>query len=708
MKIRSLIAPAALWTACLLLSVSALAAETPAPAAKKHAATQKAKKEPQPGIQEQIQALRQQMESQASQIEALKARMAEKDARLKQAEETAADAQASAAKLRSELLNQQSAANENAASVTALQNALSGLKANQSELARSYAEDSTRVRAALANPTAFRYKGLSLTPTGFVTLDTFWRAHGTGGGVATPFSVIPYEHGDAYSLSEAGLSGQQTRLGLIMEGKVPWGTLRAYVEGDFLASATMSNANESNSYVYRQRVTMAEAETNSHLSFAGGLGWTLATENLKGISIAPANIGNPIQIDPNFEIGFVWLRGGNFRVTRSYPHMAFAASLENPQLLYTASLAGNTPYAVLGSQGVSGSFFNGAISSCAVSTSVVNYANQSEGTLNIALPVTKTVSSCTNLANISFNQAPDVLVKAAFDPGRGHYEIFGIARFGHETVYPGETTNSYLYGGKDPNGNTIVDIETGSAVAPALSAAGAFRDSIVLGGIGGSLRIPIVPNKLTIGAKGLYGPGVGRYGPTTLPDVTANSKGLFEPIHDGSGLATVEAFPIPRLQIYSYYGVDYAGRADFGNASTTTSLAAPTAVFCPTGSSTCSATPATTASGSWGAHWAAPAAAPVGYGSRLLSNSACLTNANPGYSGASTGFYPGASCGAQTRDMQELTLGYWYDMYRGDRGRLRQGFQYSYLVRESWSGASGIGTKGIEPMLFTSLRYYLP
>ena len=40
-----------------------------------------------------------------------------------------------------------------------------------------------------------------------------------------------------------------------------------------------------------------------------------------------------------------------------------------------------------------------------------------------------------------------MMVKVAFDPGLGHYEVFGIAGFAHETVYPGETTNSNLYGG---------------------------------------------------------------------------------------------------------------------------------------------------------------------------------------------------------------------------------------------------------------------
>jgi hypothetical protein len=66
------------------------------------------------------------------------------------------------------------------------------------------------------------------------------------------------------------------------------------------------------------------------------------------------------------------------------------------------------------------------------------------------------------------------------------------------------------------------DIATGAAVVAASSVAGAYSNSIALGGVGGSLRIPVIPNKLTFGAKGLYGPGVGRYGDTTLSDVTAN------------------------------------------------------------------------------------------------------------------------------------------------------------------------------------------
>jgi hypothetical protein len=46
---------------------------------------------------------------------------------------------------------------------------------------------------------------------------------------------------------------------------------------------------------------------------------------------------------------------------------------------------------------------------------------------------------------------------------------------------------------------------------------------------------------------------------------------------------------------------------------------------------------------------------------------------------------------------------------------LRLGLQYAYAVREGWSGAAvstngpnGVGAKGIDNMVWTSFRYYLP
>ncbi len=114
-------------------------------------------------------------------------------------------------------------------------------------------------------------------------------------------------------MSETYLSGRQSRVGFIAEGKANWGTMRAYFEGDFLGVGTTSNDNQSTSYLFRQRIALAEAETNSHWTFSGGQGWTLATENKSGISTAAANMALPAMIDPNYVAGLVWARMGNLR-----------------------------------------------------------------------------------------------------------------------------------------------------------------------------------------------------------------------------------------------------------------------------------------------------------------------------------------------------------------------------------------------------------
>jgi hypothetical protein len=658
-----------------------------APALKK-----KAKTPPAPTVEMQIQALRLQLQDQASQIESLKTGMAEKDVQLKKASQAAADAQATAARAEAAASAQQQALGENSAAVTTLQSAVTGLKTGQTTLTAALTDETVKIGKAIDSPGVLHYKGIALTPGGFLEGDTVFRTHATGGDIATSFGAIPYEHADSYSLSEFYGSASSSRLSLMAEGKLRWGTVRGYYEGDFIGVGASTSNTQSNSYLLRQRLLYAQVETNSRLSFTVGQLWSLATEGRKGITSAAADIAVPQTADPNYMPGFIWTRQYAFRAVKSFDKAAVGISVENPQLSYAASLAGNTPYAVLGSAGLSSGAFNNAISSCSPSTAIVNYTNEldSNGN-NVAVPVYKTVNSCANLANISFNEAPDMLLKAAFDPGIGHYEIFGVIRNGHETVYPGETTNSNLYGG-------LYDVNCPKStpgcnpVAPALTTAGSYTNRIVLGGMGASMRIPVLPDKLSLGAKGIYGPGVGRYG-SCLPDVTANSTGELVPIHNLSGLLSAEVTPTPRLLLWSYYGGDYASRTASTGGLT---LAAPTA--------------AQNAAGGWGGHWAAPSAAAIGYGSPLLNNSACTVTANPGYNGASVGFYPGGSCGAQTRAVQELAAGYWYDIYKGDRGRLRQGIQYGYGVREGWSGAGtpGIGAKGIENMFFTALRYTLP
>jgi Skp family chaperone for outer membrane proteins len=721
MKFKFATAAAAILAVCLFATYANAGQETPV--VKKHTATAKEKKPKPPTVEEQIQEMRQDLQNQ---INGLKTDLANKDSELRQAKEAAAEAQAAADRANAAASSSSQAVSDNTAAVSTLQSTVTDLKGNQASLAATVSDETAKIKKEINSPNVLHYKGVSITPGGFIAGETVWRSKATGGDIPTAFSSIPYESADAYSLSEFFGDARQSRVSMMVQGKPSWGAVRGYYEADWLGTGITSNNNQSNSYVLRQRVLWAQAETNTGWAFTAGQLWSLATEDKKGISNLSGDILTPLTIDPNYNTGFVWTRQYGFRVTKTFKHAAFGIAAENPQLLYTASIAGNTPYAVLGSAGQNGGNFNAAISASSTTTYVQNYTNGCvewsssttclAGEPSVALPAYATIVANTNIANISFNQAPDMIFKAAFDPGWGHYEVFGIAGFAHETVYPGTTTNSVKYGGQK-------DIATGANVWASSTSAGSHPDSIILGGVGGSLRVPVIKNKLDFGVKGLYGPGMGRYGDTTLADVTADANGNLAPIHNASGLFTLEATPTPRLTIYLNYGGDYAGRTDFSQEPVASnggllpsSLGSPAAEYCPTtsGAFTCTKTPTAAdiaLGGSWGGHWSTPTAGTtaVGYGSRYLSNSACPVIAAPGYnSGSSTGYLPGGSCGAQTRDVQEATAGWWYDIYKGDHGRFRQGFQYSYAVREGWSGASGIGAKGIDNMFWTSIRYYLP
>jgi hypothetical protein len=660
---------------------------------------------PKPCCADEIDALRQQMQGQ---IDSLKQQLSDRDAQLKQAQQAAADAAAAAQRAQAAIDAQGAAVSANTAAVGTLDSTVNDMKAANASAISSLSDEQAAIKKSIANPSVLHYKGVSLTPGGYAAGETVNRTKATGGDIPTAFNAIPYEHADAYKLSEFYGSARQSRVSLMAEGKVDWGTLRGYWEADWLGTGISSNNNQSNSYVLRQRVLWAQAELNNHWAFTGGQLWSLATEDKKAISNLSGDIMTPQTIDPNYVVGFVWTRQYGFRVTKTMNKVAFGVAVENPQLLYTASLAGNTPYAVLGSAGANGGNYNAAISTVAATTYVQNYVPAGPFSY---IPVYNTVTANSNIANYSFNYAPDIIAKVAIDPGFGHYEIIGIGRFAHETVYPGVTTDSLKYGNQK-------DVETGAAVVPSATATGAFGNSIAMGGVAASFRVP-VGKLVSFGAKGLYGPGVGRYGDSTLSDATGNSWGGMSPLHNGSGLATLEVNPNARLALYFNYGLDYAGRNDWANPNSTT-LGSPAATFCPTGftsPSQCTTKPSAAliaSGGTWGGHWGAPSTAAVGYGSRLLNNGSCNTFGNPGFSGGSTDYYPAGSCGANTRYVSEITAGWWYDFYRGEHGRLRQGLQYGYAERVGWSGAPavaggpGIGGKGIDNMVWTSFRYYLP
>lgn len=636
-------AAAILLAACLVPCMTyASSDKDEANPAKKHA-THKAAPE-QPKVEDQIEQLRRDLQGQ---IDGLKQQLSDKDSQLQKAQQAAADAQAAAAQAQAAANAQNQAVTENAAAVTTLQGTVTDLKANQASLATTVSDETSAVKKAIDHPEALHYKGVNITPGGYAAAETSFRSKATGGDIGTPFTSIPFSASDQGHMTEFYGSARQSRVSMLAEGKAPWGTVRGYWEGDWLGTGTSSNNNQSNSYVLRQRVIWGQMALKNGFAFTGGQMWSLATEDKKSISNFSGDIMTPQTIDANYNAGFVWTRQYGIRATYTMPKFAIGISAENPQVLGPGgSNTLNSGVAYLwGQPGANGGLYNGAASDGSTTTSSCSIVTSSTGSQSITcLPVVPAA-----LTTYAINPNPDFIAKVAIDPGWGHYEVFGLSRTFRDRIYH--------YTSATKAGVTTNTLEVG------------FNDTEWGGGIGGSARAPLFNKHLDVGIKGLWGTGVGRYGNTTIADVTVKPTGEFSPLHTFSGLSTAELHVTPRLDIYANWGGDYVDRTTFMTSSGKTS----------------------------------------GYGVSE-TNSGCKTEPLPisGNGGGPTFPVAAANCSGNTRDITEGTLGYWYDFYKGPMGRFRQGIQYSYASRVVWATQDGFAPKGIDNMLFTSFRYYLP
>ncbi len=562
-----------------------------------------------PSVESQIQELRQQMQQQNQTLQQLQQELTARDAQLRQAQQAAAAAAASAQQAQQQSAQQAQTLTDNTTAVSSLQGAVSDLKTNSTSLASTIQETQTNITKKIENPEVIHYKGITLSPAGsYLAAETVWRQRATGSDINTPFSAIPLNNQEQAQLSEFQGTGRQSRVALLAEGKLSSVTLRGFYEADWLGTGITSNNNQSNSYVLRQRQLFAQAALNSGWTFTGGQMWSLVTETKHGLDNRTEAL--PMTIDPQYAVGFNWARQYGFRVTKDLNDKFWlGVSAESAETLNVGGRNLPSNY-VIGSAGTGGGLYN-------------------------------------STANYSFNLAPDLVAKIAMEPGWGHYEVYGIARFFRNRIYPDVTTNA-------------AGVNVGTA-------AGAFNDQTVGGGVGGSFRVPTFHKRLDVGLAAQWGDGTNRYDDSQLSDLTIRPNGQMALIHGYSSLGTLTWHATPRLDVYANYGIDGTLRRYFitnGKQS--------------------------------------------GYGSYTALESGCNTETIP--AAGSAGFVPSslANCNADNRDIQEAVLGYWYNFYKGSKGRLAQGIQYSYFQRQVWSGTGGVEPNGTNNMFWTSFRYYLP
>jgi uncharacterized coiled-coil protein SlyX len=359
-------------------------------------------------------------------------------------------------------------------------------------------KESQEVAAAVAKATPPKGKkgvqigAVTVTPGGFLAAEGVLREKTQGADIGEALNGAPFPNSSNYHLSEDRFTARQSRLSLLAIADIdPTTHVAGYYEMDFLGAAATANSKESNSYNLRIRNIYSTVDWDDiGLHLLAGQSWSLATLYSKGLT--PRQEDTPLTIDSQYVTGFNWLRVPGVRVVQDLipNQMWLGVSVENAQL-----------------GGTTGTF------SSAAGYQVVSSATGGGGNFD----------TDTGGSTYSNDAAPDVIAKLAWEPGWGHYEIYGVARFFRDRAN--------------------------------------FQDKTTVGGgVGGGAILPVIPKMLDVQVSGLVGKGIGRYGSAQLPDVTFNSNGSIHPMSEYAILAGVIAHPTTSLDIYGYGGLEHADR----------------------------------------------------------------------------------------------------------------------------------------------------
>jgi type II secretory pathway pseudopilin PulG len=420
-----------------------------------------------------------------------------------------------------------------------------------------------------APTTATFYAGpVAVTLGGFVELMVVNRSRNEASDWASSFNAaVPFPQSPNYQLSEFHLTERQSRWQALAQGPAdPNVVVEGYIEGDFGSAPTNGNNNESTTFAPRVRHFFADylrKDAGWYLEF--GQTWSLLTQNREGIQLRRENI--PVTIDGQYIPGYNWTRVPQVRFVKTFgSSVAFGLSAENPAMLLTATTTATPAY-----------------------QASINYA-----------PFFATQGAPGAYAGlITTDSLPDFLAKFAFDPGWGHYEIFGMSRSFRDR-------NANLAGA--PHGNNTTTATSG----------------------GGSVLLPLVPRVLEFTASVLAGEGVGRYGSAQLADATLKPDGSIAAIKGYSYLGGLIWRPDPVWTLFAYWGAEHVDKTDFTavvNATTRYGFGYGSPLFsnknCGIEGSTgsCAANTSSIVSGTIGAWWRFYRG-PIGY----MQVGATLTN----------------------------------------------------------------------------------
>ncbi len=625
-----------------VLALSGLCLAAPVPSGSD--APKKGKQKKQEASSEQLKELKQAIEQQQAATQQLQQQLQQTQQQLQQTQQQLQQAKSEADAAAAKASAVESSTNVQVQKVNAdLSDVQAALKADAAATKKQFGE--------LEHPNYLAYKGIRITPAGFIEATEYFRTHATLSDQATPFNAIPlggYAGGSATAptstesgynpyLTEFGMTARDTRLAVRLDADEGNKKLAGYVEMDFFGTSPTANPNQTTSYTPRMRQGWARVKFDNGWTITGGQMWSLITLNRAGTDSDNSKLWIPNIIEAQYSVGYDWGRFAEVRVSKQLnKQVNLAIALDNPS--YLNSGATNTTGTVSGvaslGNGLDG---NSLVSSCTTTL----------GGTSGTTPETV----CTNTPTYSTNLAPDVLAKLAYDdPKYGHYEVKAIGRFFRDRTNP-VVTGTYPTAVVTPGWNNTA---TG-------------------GGVGGGAVIPVIAKKVDFIFQGLWGKGISRYEDSGQYDflVKGTSDHNLIPIKSFSVLAGFETHPNKKTELDLVFGDEYYYRTTYLNG---TELA--------------------------------------GYGVPTANNRACgyenVAVAEGELGGA-------AACTGNNKNLYNIKLYGYYDLVKSTKGTLRFGAEADYDERETWSGngglatgAAGIAPKGNEKTVFTTMRYIFP
>jgi outer membrane murein-binding lipoprotein Lpp len=455
---------------------------------------------------------------------------------------------------------------------------------------------------------------VKLTWGGYFSADAVWREHSTLNDSNTSFSAIPYPFSPLYGENEFRASARQSRISLLVEGPLtPTQKLSGYFEMDFQGAAPTANFNQSNSWTPRLRQGFfAYDNLDSGFHFLAGQAWSLVTQTT--VDMTPRKENAPITIDAGYIPGFDYTRNWQVRFVQDIaPWISVGASVEAPAALV------NTQTGTIGNFGSANGW-------------IVNFTNTpGNGTLN------------NGTGSFTADNIPDVIAKVALDPGWGHYEAFGIARFFNDNVF-------YC----PANDISTVGVCATTGVGSS-NPASSTQKTTVGEGVGGSVLLPVIPKYLDVTASTMYGRGIGRYGASQLSDVYVGADGSLQTITAFHGLVGAILHPWAGLDIYGYGGIEKEASAVWANLAGTGGVS--------------------------------------GFGVPNVVNAGCYITTAASFTGGTS------NCAAVNKLVSGATLGFWQDVYKGPMGRVATGLQWEWIHRESFAGYGVVAASTTGPAL---------